>query len=259
MNEDSTQDGSMTPFFIEYEQAFIHGNTLGTEKGHAPAILFLHGEEPSENRNVFLLLRQTLLERYAISSCAFDFVGHGTTGGSWEESNLSSRTEEAANIINACFDSQPFMVVATSMGAYSALKLTELFPIESLVLVSPKVYATEMYSVALGSLEEPMAFVPDHWEKTDAWSIIGRFKGSVSIVGTNRRDPLCPGTMSRLYSHATRSQRRQAFEITGAERNSGLLAYCDQTPQELIRLAKIIKQAYKNAMLKKQLTLTSSV
>lgn len=240
------------PFFVEYEQSYIHGNSLGTEKGGDPTVLFLHGEKSSDGRHVFLLLRQTLATHYAVTSCAFDFVGHGTTGGSWDESSLSSRTEQAANVVNACFDSQPFTIVATGMGAYIALKLTELFPIENLVLISPKVYAIEMYNARLETFEQAASHFPEHWDKTDAWSIIGRFEGSVSIVGTNKSDPLCPGTMSRLYSHAMRSKRRQAFEINGSEQNGELLAYCDQTPLELRRLAKVIKQACDSVVLKER-------
>lgn len=257
MTFDFTEMTKAEPFFVEYEQAYIHGNTLGTEKGRAPAILFLHGEKPSDDRNVFLILRQVLLDRYGITSCAFDFVGYGTTGGSREESSLRACTEQAANIVNACFDSQPFMVVASGMGAYSALKLTELFPIESLVLVSPKVYAVEMYNAALESFEGSLSYSPEHWDKTDAWSIIGRFKGAISLVGTNKSDPLCPGTMSRLYSHATRSKSRQAYDINGTEQNGELLAYCDQTPSELMRLAKIIRRACENASLNERVSLTT--
>lgn len=245
------------PFFVEYGEAYIHGNTLGVGKKRPPAILFLHGEETSKDRNVFLLLRQLLLGRFKITSCAFDFVGHGATGGNWGETSLSSRTEQASNIVNACFDSQPFTIVGIGMGAYTALRLTELFPVESLVLVSPKVYATERYSSTLSSFIEQASYSPEHWDKTDAWSIIGRFKGSVSIVGTNRSDPLCPGTMSRLYSHATRSKRRQAFEISGTEHNSELLVYCDQTPLELTRLAKVIRQTCKSVVLNERVSLTS--
>lgn len=203
----------MEPFFVEYEDNYIHGNTFGVEAECVPAILFLHGGEKSDDRNVFLLLRQTLLNRYAITSCAFDCIGHGTTGGKQEDSSLSSRTEQAANIVNACFDSQPFTVVACDMGAYTALKLTQLFPIESLVLINPKVYALEVYNDLLGSSGECLSHFPQHWENTDAWSIIDRFKGRVSIVGTNKDDPWCPGTMSRLYSHSTRAKSRQAFDI----------------------------------------------
>lgn len=257
MTFDFTASAEVEPFFVEYKQSYIHGNTLGPEKESSPTILFLHDGKQSEDRSVFLLLRQTLLEKYTMSSCAFDFIGHGTTGGCWAKSSLASRTEEAANVVNACFDSQPFMVVAIGMGAYSALKLTEIFPVESLVLISPKVYAVETYSATLGSITGETSCTPEHWDKTDAWSIIGRFRGNISIVGTNKNDPLCPGTMSRLYSHATRSQCRQAFEITPPEQNDGVLAYCNQTPLELISLARIIKQACETTLLNKQVSLIS--
>lgn len=231
------------PFFIGFDETYIHGNTLGTAKGNAPEVLFLHGEKSSDDRNIFLLLRDALLDRYEISSCAFDFIGHGTTGGSWQQSSLSSCTQQAASIVNACFDSQPFIIVASGMGAYTAIKLTELFPVDGLVLIGPKVYAEEMYDSKMDSLTDSASNFPGHWDRTDAWSIIKQFKGDISILGTNKNDPLCQGTMSRLYSQAIRSNTRQAFEIRSHEYNGELLAYCDQTPLELMRLAKIIKQA----------------
>lgn len=257
MTIDFTGLSSAQPFFVEYERAYIHGNILDAEKGRSPAILFLHGENESEDRNVFLLLRQTLLERYGITSCAFDFVGHGATSGGWGDSSLKSRTEQAATVADACFDSQSFMVVASGMGAYTALKLTQVFAVEGLVLVSPKVYAEEIYNTPLELFKDPKSYAPEHWDKTDAWSIIERFKGSVSIVGTNKSDPLCPGTMSRLYSHSTRAMSRQAFDINSTEQRGELLAYSDQTSLELMRLAKVIRRACDSTVLSERVELTS--
>lgn len=231
------------PFFVEFEETYIHGNTLGAVKEKAPEVLFMHGEKSSDDRNVFLLLREALLARYAISSVAFDFIGHGTTGGNGKKSSLNSCSRQATNIVNACFDSQPFVIVASGMGAYTAIKLTELFPVDGLVLISPKVYAKEKYNNKLGSFTDSVASFPEHWDRTDAWSIVEQFKGSVSVLGTNKNDPLCPGTMSRLYSHAIRARTRQAFEISNGEYSGELLTYCNQTPLELMRLAKVIKQA----------------
>lgn len=243
---DFLEQSRAEPFFAEYEHTYLHGNTLGTENTLPPEILFLHGQSQTEDRNVFLLLRQILFDQYKISSCAFDFVGHGTTGGKWSESCLSSRTEQASNIINACFDSQSLIVVASDMGTYTALKLVERFPIDGLVLINPTVYALEVYRSTLNSLGENNVRFADHWDKTDAWSIIARFTGSLSIVETNKDDPLCPGTMSRLYSHATRSSRRQAFEISHGQRKGESLAYCAQSSSELKRLAEIISQSSNN-------------
>ena len=242
------------PFFVEFVQTYIHGNTLGTKQGNTPAVLFLHDEDSSGDRNTFLLLREALLDQYEISSCAFDFIGHGTTGGVREESSLSSRTKQAANIVNACFDSQPFTIVASGMGAYTAIKLTELFPVDGLVLIAPKVYAIEKYCMSLASLTDSAHF-PDHWDKTDAWSIIERFKGSLSILGTNKGDPLCSGTMSRLYSHAIRSTSRHALEISNYQSSGESLAFCDLTSKELMYLARVIKRTCNHMMQKEKVYL----
>lgn len=232
-------------FFVEFGHTYIHGNVLGALNKKTPDILFLHGNTPSEEASDFFLLRQLLLRQSGISSCAFDFVGHGNTGGDWAQSSLSHRTQQAADIVNACFDSQPFTVVAVGMGAYTAIKLSELFPIANLVLVMPSVYATEVYSTCFGEEEAYSAVnLPMHWERTDAWSVIEKFRGGISIVGASEDTATFSGVISRLYSHSIRASGRQALEVTSGGNAAQLLKPSNEDSSVVVRLAEIIKQSY---------------
>ncbi|MBO0615239.1 hypothetical protein [Thiothrix fructosivorans] len=120
----------LEPFFIEYNSTYLHGDLLPKGNQEPPEVLCLYGGG-KERRSSFLLLRHVLFEKHSISSCAFDF---------YEESLDPYRQEylnQATDIIDACFDSQPFSVVAADLNAEVALQLAKLFPVRQLILLNP--------------------------------------------------------------------------------------------------------------------------
>ena len=134
----------LAPFFIEFGESYLHGDILSRDIDVPPDVLCLHGNA-AEGRRSFLLLRQVLLEKYAISSCAFDFTGYGSTGGKplHNEQYVQEYANQAADIIDACFDSQPFSIVAADSSIQVALRLAEAFPIRHLILLNPPAYWNE--------------------------------------------------------------------------------------------------------------------
>lgn len=95
-----------------------------------PEVLCLHGGG-AEGRSSFLLLRHILFEKHAVSSCAFDFYGESF------DMSQQDHLNQASDIIDACFDSQPFSIVAADVSAWVALQLAESFPVRQLVLLNP--------------------------------------------------------------------------------------------------------------------------
>ncbi len=129
---------NLEPFFIEFATSYLHGDLLPKDMDVPPEILCLHGSNP-EGRSGFLLLRHVLMEKYAISSCAFDCVGFGSTGGEPypAEGWLAKYVAQASDIVNACFDSQPFSIVAADSSTDIAVQLAAVFPVRQLVLLNP--------------------------------------------------------------------------------------------------------------------------
>lgn len=128
----------LEPFFIEFGTTYLHGDMLPKDMDAPPEVLCLHGSH-LEGRNGFLLLRHVLLEKYAISSCAFDYVGFGSTGGEPcpAEGRLAESVAQASDIIDACFDAQPFTIVAADSSADVAVQLAAIFPVRQVVLLNP--------------------------------------------------------------------------------------------------------------------------
>ena len=134
------------PFFIEFGETYLHGDLLPSEAVKLPEILFLHGAQ-GPGRREFLLLRQVLWEHFSLSSCAFDFIGYGTTGGKLRPLSLQERRLQARDIINACFDLQPFSIVTTDANIEIAVSLADFFQLRYLLLLNSetmKINATEL-------------------------------------------------------------------------------------------------------------------
>lgn len=124
------------PFFIEFGETFLHGDLLPSEAVKVPELLFLHGVQ-GQGRREFLLLRQVLWEHFSISSCAFDFIGYGTTGGKLTPLPTQERTQQARDIITACFDLQAFSLVTSDINIEMAIALAKSFELRYLLLLSP--------------------------------------------------------------------------------------------------------------------------
>ncbi|MGB3918914.1 MAG: alpha/beta hydrolase [Thiothrix litoralis] len=138
MHELTDPAPKLEPFFIEYSSIYLHGDILPKDADVPPEVLCLHGGG-AEGRSSFLLLRHVLLQKYLISSCAFDFLGYGGTSGAsglveqYQQEHLNQTTD----IVDACFDSQPFSIVASDISAGVALQLAKSFPVRQLVLLNP--------------------------------------------------------------------------------------------------------------------------
>ena len=84
----------------------------------------------------------TELESWARSAghgfLAFDYSGHGESGGRFEDGTVSAWREDALNVIEAC-TSGPLVLVGSSMGGWMALLAALALPerVKGLVLIAP--------------------------------------------------------------------------------------------------------------------------
>ncbi|EIJ36780.1 alpha/beta hydrolase family protein [Thiothrix nivea] len=229
------------PFFIEFEQVYLHGDMLRPpdKVDYPPAVLFLHGADRSEDRTVFNVLRQLLLSQYGLSSCAFDFIGHGSTGGKWGCSTLQECTAQALDMVDACFDCQPFSIVGVGMGAYTALKVVPEDSVSNLVLITPALYSPEVYETTLCEVfNQDAPDAPKHWKQTDVWEVMQGFQGKVSIVTASQDQMIPPEIATRLYSQAGVARERRIVEVPGS--SHALIAFANRHPAILSSLAGVI-------------------
>ncbi len=180
------------PFFIEFSDTYLHGDVLHkfSAEEDPPSILFLHGDSPSDNRSELLVLRQLLLHYYNVTSCAFDFLGHGCSSGSGKQKSLQQRAEQATDVIDSCFDSQPFSIVAAESGIYTALKLLETAPVENLVLIAPTIHNPETHALNLGEIfGEQQLCASQSPENSDVfYKALQNFQGEICMIAASQNE-----------------------------------------------------------------------
>ena len=178
-------------------------------KNSRPEVLILHGAGNASRRD-FRLFRQELLA-YEISSAAFDFVGHGDTGGELKSSSLLSRTRQACSVIDALNLRQPFSVIGASMGAYTAVKLLEYYQINNLVLLVPAMYTSMAYTVPFNKGFTEIIRQPQSWGHSDAWDILAGYRGQLLIIAAENDEVIPQGVINQIYESAVNAKECKLF------------------------------------------------
>lgn len=174
-----------------------------------PQVLILHGAG-NANRGHFRLFREQLLI-HEISSAAFDFVGHGDTGGELKSSSLISRTRQACSVVDSLNIQQPLSVIGASMGAYTAVKLLEYYPIKSLILLVPAMYTFMAYTVPFKQGFTDIIRQPESWRHSDAWDILSGYQGRLLIIAAENDRIIPKGVINKIYDSAVTAKERKLF------------------------------------------------
>jgi pimeloyl-ACP methyl ester carboxylesterase len=198
-------------FNIHFEDHVLTGDLI-TEHEYVSSLI-LHGGGGS-SRSKIRFLRERLFEK-GISSCAFDFIGHGDTGGNLKSSSLLQRTQQACSVIESQPVKQPLTVIGASMGAYTAVKLISRYPVENLVLLVPAMYAAEAYSVPFNDGFTSIIRRPNSWEHSDAWELLADFTGALFIVAAEFDRVIPRRVIEKIYSSATRARKKELYTAPG--------------------------------------------
>ncbi|QIL73721.1 alpha/beta hydrolase [Diaphorobacter sp. HDW4B] len=212
-------------FAVPFSGRHLHANTLPGES--ALHLFAIHGGGAG-NINIFSGLRHALLE-HDIGSTAFDCIGHGRTGGAFAESSLLSRQQQAMSVIRHA-NIAPSTVLGISMGAYNAIRLSEMLPLQSLILVVPGIYTPEALNVPFGPAFSDIIRQPRSWADSDAWEILGRFRGRLLVIAAEKDGVIPLEIPERLYASATSASERELLVIPDAE-HRGLLPIVLARPQ----------------------------
>lgn len=167
--------------------------------------LIMHGAGQS-SRARFTKLRQALFAR-EISSVAFDFIGHGDTGGDMSDSSLACRESQALAVIKQ-LDMAPKRLIGSSMSGYTVIKLTEQLKVEQLVLLVPGIYTPAAHKVNFGPDFSNIIRRKNSWYDTDAFGALKAFTGELVIVAAENDHVIPHRLVNQLYDAASQANRR---------------------------------------------------
>lgn len=242
-NRTAGDDIMKVTFQVPFQGFELHCDRIGAVG--LPTFLMLHGSGHS-TRERFTPLRSALMER-GVASVAFDFIGHGETGGCFADSSLVARTGQAMAVIAAAGLQSPFWVLGSSMGGYNAVRLSKEVEVAGLALIAPAVYSPEAYEASFGPQFSELIKKPRSWEASDAWSIVSSFTGNVLIIAAEQDEVIPREIPTRLYEGARAASRRELFWLNNCSHFvmhhlQEFPEQCNAVAQRLLQLTEIFPQ-----------------
>jgi len=197
-------------FEVNFQNYLLKGDKV---EGNCETV-FLHGAGQS-SRKRFEKLRKSLNKKGCPSLC-FDFIGHGETGGEMTDTSLDIRTKQAMSVIDE-HSPQTINLIGSSMSAYTAIKLTEMFNVKNLVLMVPGVYTPKAYTVNFGSSFSKIIRVQNSWQNSDAFEILKKFKGNLLILAAQNDHVIPQELLTMLVDSAINANSKKLHIIQDAE------------------------------------------
>jgi uncharacterized protein len=203
----------------------------------AVRLILLHGAGLGL-RERYRRLRLDLAED-SINSMAFDFTGFGETGGDIRTSSLRSRTEQACAVINSVAKDLPLCLLGASMGAYTAVKLLQFYPVECLILFVPAMYHVDAYAVPFTSAFTEIIRKSKSWAGSDAWEILNGYKGRLLIINAGKDDIIPRDVIERIYEAGAHASRREIYTVRQSPHL--LIQHLAQEEREYKKVAGLIR------------------
>jgi fermentation-respiration switch protein FrsA (DUF1100 family) len=203
-------------FAVPFEGFLLRGDAYETP---CRAVV-LHGAGKSSRRR-FSRLRQALHAR-GVPTAAFDFIGHGETGGDLIGSSLQSRTEQAAAVIQKV-GQEPLALLGASMGR---LYGHQTDPSDSGSSISfcwfpPSTRRGPMPS-PLGRIFLPRSASPRVGGTPMPGELLARFRGNL-LVFAAEEDAVIPfDVVKRIYGSARQSRMRHLHVVPGSHPHRAL-------------------------------------
>lgn len=202
-------------FDVAYDGHVLKGDHyVGADSNR---VLYLHGAGASTRRGHHLL--RGALQQRGVGSTCFDCVGHGDTGGALAQSSVASRTRQAQAVAAARGLPEPMAIVAASMGAYNAIRMTQSHRVDALVLIVPGVYTPSAYEVPFGPEFSAVIRRERSWADSDAWEILSRFEGRLLVIAAEHDATIPLEIPERLVAAAVNAQSSRLHIVQGAEHN----------------------------------------
>lgn len=203
---------SASPISFDFAGVRVRGDVTA---GPGPArVLMLHGGGQSRAAS-YRSWREDLLDR-GIPSAALDFIGHGLTGGEILGHSLEHRTGQALRFVEAAGLAQPLVIVASSMGAHTAIQLTRHLKVSGLLLNVPAVYDRAAHAVPFGPDFSRLIRRERSWEDSDAWEILRDFAGDLLVISASEDQVIPEGVIRGLLQNATAARSRRHLRLEGA-------------------------------------------
>jgi len=201
---------SLIKFYVSFNKHTIVGDTL--QSTHNDKLIILHGAGKA-SRERYSSFRNCIFKHHSISTIAFDMVGHGETGGYLNESSLKQRTDQVITVVDHLNIPEPLSIMGTSMGGYTAIKLTKFFKIKNLILVVPGIYHHCAYSIQFDNSFSKIIRQNNSWLQSDAFDLLESFTGKLLLISAEFDDVIPKGVIEGIVKSTEHLDIREHYSI----------------------------------------------
>jgi len=222
----------------------IRGEINTKTPGKKPNFVYLHGSAKTNGFDFPLV--QNLVQR-DISVLTFNFSGTGRSSGSFEQSTIKKRVEEATAIISKYADLANLTLCGTTMGAHLAIKMIDSFRVKSLVLFSPAIYDARAFDVPFDNRFQEIIQAYRSWNNSDALESLRRFRGQLLMILGDSDDVIPVGVMELIDKSAHSTSRKEAVFLPNCDHK--IFPWLKDHPKETEAVADRIAEYVKAAEL----------
>lgn len=134
---------------------------------------------------------------------AFDFTGVGNSEGVLEETNLSTRLEDARVAFEtfwktASIDLDHMYIMGVSMGAPIAIQLVAEYQCKGLIMASPAAYSRRAWDENFGEPFSKVIRTEEGWKDTKEFETLRSFSGETLLV-YSEHDDVIPAPILETY------------------------------------------------------------
>jgi uncharacterized protein len=204
-----------------------------------PEFIFLHGAGRGVKERV-QSIAASIVET-GLNILTLDFSGHGESTGELKKSSLKKRVNEASTVINQFYtNGKPLIICGSSMGGYVAIKLLEIYPVDTLILFCPALYSKDAYNVQFDEGFTEIIRAPDSWKNTDVLNSLQKFSGNLLIVIGEKDEVIPPEVIQLIMENTPNVNSKELLVIPGCPHS--INTWILDKEQELLTLHKKIKR-----------------
>ena len=204
-----------TEFELTLRGTWIRGTVHHGDNGsEVPRLLALHGGGTSTRQGFRPLLQALAASGH--TGAAFDFVGHGESGGPLLGSSLAHRAEQALAVTRHLGQPRPVALLGSSMGGHVACTLIDALAPRALVLFCPAAYAPAAQHLPFGPAFQAALRATRSFDDSPAFEALERFTGRLLLVYGSDDDVIPEAVQQHYLRRARQARSVELIRLEGA-------------------------------------------
>jgi pimeloyl-ACP methyl ester carboxylesterase len=224
---------------LKVDKEIIAGSIISKDDVTTPPkFVFLHGAGTGIKEGVHSI--SSPIVNNGINILTLDFSGHGESTGNLKQSSLEKRVNEAKEVIDKFTTKHSLIICGVSMGGFVAIKMLDLYKVDTLILFCPALYDSKAYHISFDQGFTEIIRATESWRNTDVLNLLENFRGNLLIVVGEKDEVIPPGVIDLIIRHSSNAKNKELYIIPGCPHK--ILTWILSQEEKLIKLHQKIME-----------------